>query len=64
MLKMLFELLEYFKLYTPVVQMFHQENLCRPLANKKKGRKELKWEAWNLFQITSDGTRHFNVTEP
>ena len=34
------------------------------MANKKKGRKEFQWEAWNLFQMTSYGETHFNVTEP
>ena len=35
---------------------------CLPLANRKKGRKEFQWEAWNLFQMMSDGATRFDVT--
>ena len=37
---------------------------CLPLANRKKGRKEFQSEAWNLFEIPSDGATCFNVTIP
>ena len=37
---------------------------CEMLANRKKGRKEFQLEAWNLFQMTSDGATRFHVTEP
>ena len=34
------------------------------MADRKKGRKEFQWEAWNLFQMASDGSTGFNVIEP
>ena len=37
---------------------------CLSLANRKKGRKEFQWKAWNLFQMTADGDTHFSVTKP
>ena len=44
--------------------MSFETSFISPIGKqKKKGRKEFQWEAWNPFQMTSDGATRFNVTE-
>ena len=33
------------------------------MANREKGRKEFQWNAWNLFQMTSDATHTFQCNQ-